>query len=171
MPFHITNSSWFLLVATKRFKWIQFPWSLLQKKGNMFDVLSWWNIFVQITQLAKQKTSCAHRRIVWMKRSSLGPLEWEHWFQDYQRTNPRDYQIVRTTQMKPLEYNIRHHPTNSSTLCRTPHLNKKQNKNTNPIISRQDDKLSQPCISEEKQTEAQHRCHPIWSLQKTLDQP
>ena len=72
---------------------------------------------------------------------------------DYQRTNPREYQIVRTTQMKPLEYNIRHHPTNSSTLCRTPHLNKKQNKNTNPIISRQDYYLTQPCPSEEeKQT-------------------
>ena len=33
-----------------------------------------------------------------------------------------------------------------------PHLNKKQNKNTNPIISRQDDHLIQPCPSEEKQT-------------------
>jgi len=72
---------------------------------------------------------------------------------DYQRTNPREYQIVRTTQMKPLEYNTRHHPTNSSTLCRTPHLNKKQNKNTNPISSRQDYHLTQPCPWEEgKQT-------------------
>ena len=32
-----------------------------------------------------------------------------------------------------------------------PHLNK-QNKNTNPIISRQDYHLTQPCPSEEKQT-------------------
>ena len=45
-----------------------------------------------------------------------------------------------------------HHTTTSSTLCRTPHLNKKQNKNTNPIISRQDYHLTQPCPSEEKQT-------------------
>ena len=33
-----------------------------------------------------------------------------------------------------------------------PHLNNKQNKNTNPIISRQDYHLTQPCPSEEKQT-------------------
>ena len=32
------------------------------------------------------------------------------------------------------------------------HLNNKQNKNTNPIISRQDNHLTQPCPSEEKQT-------------------
>ena len=39
----------------------------------------------------------------------------------------------------------------SSTLCRMPHPNNKQNKNTNPIISRQDYHLTQPCPSEEKQ--------------------
>ena len=33
-----------------------------------------------------------------------------------------------------------------------PHLNNKQNKNTNPIISRQDYHLTQPWPSEEKQT-------------------
>jgi len=33
-----------------------------------------------------------------------------------------------------------------------PHLNNKQNKNTNPIIRRQDYHLTQPCPSEEKQT-------------------
>ena len=33
-----------------------------------------------------------------------------------------------------------------------PHLNNKQNKNTNPIISRQDHHLTQPCPSEGKQT-------------------
>ena len=32
-----------------------------------------------------------------------------------------------------------------------PHLNNKQNKNTNPIISRQDYHLTQPCPTEEKQ--------------------
>ena len=31
-----------------------------------------------------------------------------------------------------------------------PHLKNKQNKNTNPIISRQDYHLTQPCPSEEK---------------------
>ena len=33
-----------------------------------------------------------------------------------------------------------------------PHLNNKQNKNIKPIISRQDYHLTQPCPSEEKQT-------------------
>ena len=33
-----------------------------------------------------------------------------------------------------------------------PHLNNKQNKNTNSVISRQDYHLTQPCPSEEKQT-------------------
>jgi len=48
-----------------------------------------------------------------------------------------------------------------------PHLNNKQNKNTNPIISRQDYYLSQPCPSEEKQAnkqqqqQTQHKSHPI----------
>ena len=39
--------------------------------------------------------------------------------------------------------------------CRMPHLNNKQNKNTNPIISRQHYHLTQPCPSEEKQTNKQ----------------
>jgi len=43
----------------------------------------------------------------------------------------------------------------SITLCRTPHLNNKQNKNTNPILSRQEYHLTQPCLSEEKQTNKQ----------------
>ena len=37
----------------------------------------------------------------------------------------------------------------------TPHLNNKQNKNANPIISKQDYHLTQPCSSEEKQTNKQ----------------
>ena len=36
-----------------------------------------------------------------------------------------------------------------------PHINNKQNKNTNPVISRQDYHLTQPCPSEEKQNSAQ----------------
>ena len=50
--------------------------------------------------------------------------------------------------MKPLEYKTQHYPTTSSTLCRMPHLNNKQNKNTNPIIIRQDCRLTQSCPSE-----------------------
>ena len=44
-----------------------------------------------------------------------------------------------------------------STLCRAPQLNNKQNKNTNPIISRQDYHLTQPCPSEEKQQQQQQQ--------------
>ena len=73
---------------------------------------------------------------------------------EYQRTNPREDQI-EFTQRKPLEYKTQHHPTTSSILCSTSHLNNKQNKNTNPIISRQDYHLTQPCPSEEKQTSKQ----------------
>ena len=36
-----------------------------------------------------------------------------------------------------------------------PHLNDKQNKDTNPVISSQDYHLTQPCLSEEKQTNKQ----------------
>ena len=71
---------------------------------------------------------------------------------DYQRTNAREYQIMRIHTKEPREYKTQHHPTTSSTLCRTPHLNIKRNKNINPIISRQDYHLTQPCPSEEKQT-------------------
>ena len=75
---------------------------------------------------------------------------------DYQRTNLRECQIVRTHLKKPLECKALYHPTTSSTLCRMPHPNNKQNKNTNPIISRQDYHLTQPCPSEEKQTNKQN---------------
>ena len=57
--------------------------------------------------------------------------------------------------MKPLQYKTWHPPTTSSTLCRTPHPNNKEDKNTNPIISRQDYHLTQPCPSEEKQINKQ----------------
>ena len=76
---------------------------------------------------------------------------------DYQRTNPREDQIVRTHTKESTEYKTQHHPATSSTLCRTPHLNNKQNKNTNQIISRQDYHLTQPCPSEEKQTNKQNQ--------------
>ena len=44
-----------------------------------------------------------------------------------------------------------------------PHLNNKENKNTNLIISRQNYHLTQSCPSEEKQTKTQHKSHPIGS--------
>ena len=53
-----------------------------------------------------------------------------------------------------------------------PHLNNKQNKNTNLIISRQDYHLTQPWHQRKnKQTKIQHKSHPIRSLHKPLDQP
>jgi len=57
---------------------------------------------------------------------------------DNQRTNLREYQIVRTHTKKTTWIQDPALPTTSSTLCRMPLLNNKQNKNTNPIISRQD---------------------------------
>ena len=52
---------------------------------------------------------------------------------------------------------------------------KQQKKNTNPIISKQDYHLTQPCLSEEKQTNKQTnknsaQSHPLGSLHKPLDQ-
>ena len=40
-----------------------------------------------------------------------------------------------------------------------PHLNNKQNKNTNPVISRQDYHLTQPFQGKNKQTKIQHKSH------------
>ena len=74
---------------------------------------------------------------------------------DYQRNNPRGYQVVRTHTKEATGIQTQHHPTTSSTLCRMPHLNNKQNKNTNPAISRHVYHLNQPCPSEEKQTNKQ----------------
>ena len=71
---------------------------------------------------------------------------------DYQRTNPRECQVVRphtwiqTTWIQDLVS-----PNYNSTLCRILHLNNKQYKNTNKIIRRQNYHLTQPCPSEEKQ--------------------
>ena len=56
------------------------------------------------------------------------------------------------SQRLPLVYKTQHHPITSSTLCRMLHLNNKENKNTNQIISRQNYHLTQPCPSGEKQT-------------------
>ena len=51
----------------------------------------------------------------------------------YQRTNPKVYQIVRThTKETTWIQDLASHPAASSTLCRMPHLNNKQKKNTNP---------------------------------------
>ena len=74
---------------------------------------------------------------------------------DCQKTNPRGYHILRTHTKEAIGIKTWHHPATSSTLCRLLHLNNKQNKNTNSIISRQDYHHTQPCPSEEKQTNKQ----------------
>ena len=54
------------------------------------------------------------------------------------------------------------------------HLNNKQNKNINPIISRQYYHVTQPCPSGEKKKnkkKTQHKSDPIQSLHEPLDQP
>ena len=84
----------------------------------------------------------------------------------YQKINPRENQIVRTHTKETTWIQNQHHPTTSSTLCRTPHLNNKQNKNTNPIISRQYYHLTQPCPSEEKQTKST-KISPCMKLTQT----
>ena len=73
---------------------------------------------------------------------------------DYQRTNTSEYPIVRTHTKETTSIQDQASPNQDLhiTLCRTPHLNNKQNKNTNPITSRQDYHLTQSCPSEEKQT-------------------
>jgi len=62
--------------------------------------------------------------------------------------NPREYQLVRTPTKETTWIQDPPSPTTSSTLCRTPHPNNKQDKITNPIISRQDYHLTQPWPSE-----------------------
>ena len=49
---------------------------------------------------------------------------------DYQRTNPRKYQRVRTHTKENTWKQDLASPNTTSTLYRTPHLNNKQNKNT-----------------------------------------
>ena len=79
-------------------------------------------------------------------------------------SEPPGKPLWELTQRKPLEYKTWHHPTTSSTLCRMPRVNNKQNKNTNPIISRQDYQLTQPCPSEEKQQKNSVQISPYMKL-------
>ena len=52
-----------------------------------------------------------------------------------------------------------------------PHLNNKQNKNTNSSADRITTSLSLAYQRKNKQTKTQHKSHPIPSLHKPLDQP
>ena len=57
---------------------------------------------------------------------------------DYERTNPREYQIVRTHTGDTIWVQEPASPDQEQYPVQDPHLNNKQNKNTNPTISRQD---------------------------------
>ena len=89
-------------------------------------------------------------KIPWMEEpgrlQSMGFARQEYWSGlplPSLRTNPREYQIVRTHRREPTWLQDPASPSN--TLFRMPHLNNKQNKSTNPIISRQDYHLTQHC--------------------------
>ena len=91
---------------------------------------------------------------------------------DYQRTNPRDYQIVRS-HMQKIHLNTRpnHHPTTSSTLCRMPHLNNKNTTKQKYKPNHQQTGLPPHSTlpirgKTTKQTKPQHKSHPIQSLHK-----
>jgi len=62
-----------------------------------------------------------------------------------------------------------HHSTTSSTYTsKTLHINNKQNKNTNPIFSRQDYHLIQPCpLEKNKQTKNSAQIPPYTKLTQT----
>ena len=77
------NSSWFLLLGTKRFKWIV---SMELGKGNIFD--GWPN---RKHPVPTGKPSGWRDQIL-----SLWSGSTDSKILDYQRTNPREYQIVRT---------------------------------------------------------------------------
>ena len=77
---------------------------------------------------------------------------------DYQRTNAREYQIVRMLTRNPLEYKTWHHPISNSTLCRTSHLNNNQNKiETQSSADRSTTSLSLAHQRKNKQTKTQHK--------------
>ena len=90
---------------------------------------------------------------------------------DYQRTNPREYEIVRThtketTLIQELaSSNHQLHPVQDTS---SKQETNKQTKNLNH--EKTDYNLTQPCPSEEKKTKTQHKSHPIQSLHKPLDQ-
>ena len=74
---------------------------------------------------------------------------------DYHRTNPREYQILRTHTKEttwiqdPASPNHQKHPVQDASSKQQTRLKFK------PIISRQEYHLTQPCPSEEKQTNKQ----------------
>jgi len=54
-------------------------------------------------------------------------------------------------------------------MCRLPHLNNEQNKNTSSVISRQEDHFTQPCPSEEKTKKNSAQISTSTKLTQTIE--
>ena len=131
-----------------------------------------WKWKVKVKSLSRVRLFVTPWAVAYQAPPLMGFARQEYWSRlplPSLRTNPREYQIVRTHRREPTWLQDPASPSN--TLFRMPHLNNKQNKNTNTIISRQDYHLTQPCPSEEKQIKTRHKSHPIWPLHKPLDKP
>ena len=83
---------------------------------------------------------------------------------DYQRTNPREYQIVKTHTRKPLDYKTQHHPTTGSTLGRRAHLNnRKQRCKPDHQQTGLPSYSALPIRGKENKQKTEHKSHPIQS--------
>ena len=129
---------------------------ILQARTMEWDAISFsnaWKWKVKAKSLSRIRLLATSWTTAYQAPPSMGFSRQEYWSGvplPSLRTNPREYQIVRTHRREPTWLQDPASPSN--TLFRMPHLNNKQNKNTNPTISRQDYHLTQPCQSEEKQT-------------------
>ena len=87
---------------------------------------------------------------------------------DYRRTNPKEYQIVRTHTKETTWIQDPASPSHQLPLCRTPHLKNKMKIQTQGLPPH-----SALSIRGKTNiwTKTQHKSHPIQSSHKPLDQP
>ena len=140
--------------------WYHTLWA--HKSPLRMDVVHSQHIWGQGKQSYSWQKGQLREKLGWTKHPARPPHEIKHRALTLGPQTTRELTIVgikqwELTQRKPLQYKTWHHTTTSSTLWRPVfllacHPNNKQNKNTNQIISRQDYHLTQPCPSEEKQT-------------------
>ena len=87
------------------------------------------------------------------QRSSPEPFEWEHWLQEPRLPENWPQGVSDSEEShKGNRWNTRPSITQPPVVPYEGHLIQTTNKNTNPVISRQDYHLTQPCPSEEKHT-------------------
>jgi len=113
-----------------------------------------WKVKVKVKSLSRVRLLSTPWTAAYQAPPSMGFSRQEYWSEvplPSPRTNLGEYQIMITHTEETTWIQDPASPI-SSTLCTTPHLNNKQKENTNPVISRQDYHLTQPCPSEEKQT-------------------